>query len=74
MPFRENVFEKFVEESKIAGFDIIEISENNIHLSIEEKKKITKILKSHESKAPVEGRQKGPTKTIDLGGDNQKDE
>ena len=64
---RENVFEKFVEESKIAGFDIIEISENNIHLSIEEKKKITKILKSHDSKAPVEGRQKGPPKAIDLG-------
>jgi phosphosulfolactate synthase len=45
---RENMFEKFVEESKIAGFDIIEISENNIHLSLEEKKKIIKILKSHD--------------------------
>lgn len=43
---RENVFEKFVEESKISGFDIIEISENNIHLSFDEKKKITKIIES----------------------------
>ncbi|MDP8906522.1 MAG: phosphosulfolactate synthase [Thermoproteota archaeon] len=45
---RENVFKKFVEESKIAGFDIIEISENNIHLSLDEKKKITKIIESHD--------------------------
>src|SRR5919112_1725050 len=44
---RENVFNKFIEESKIAGFDIIEISENNIHLSFDEKKKIAKIIKSH---------------------------
>ncbi len=44
---RENVFNKFIEESKIAGFDIIEISENNIHLSVDEKKKITKIIESH---------------------------
>ncbi len=43
---RENVFKKFVEESKISGFDIIEISENNIHLSFDEKKKITKIIES----------------------------
>ncbi|MBA3750484.1 MAG: phosphosulfolactate synthase, partial [Nitrosopumilus sp.] len=43
-----NVFEKFVEESKIAGFDIIEISENNIHLSLEEKKKITRTIESHD--------------------------
>lgn len=45
---RENVFKKFVEESKTAGFDIIEISENNIHLSFDEKKKITKIIESHD--------------------------
>jgi phosphosulfolactate synthase len=44
---RENMFVQFVEESKIAGFDIIEISENNIHLSLEEKKKIIKIMESH---------------------------
>src|SRR6478736_2067849 len=47
---RENVFEKFIEESKIAGFDIIEISKNNIHLTLEEKKKIVKIIKSHDLK------------------------
>jgi phosphosulfolactate synthase len=45
---REKVFTRFVEESKIAGFDIIEISENNIHLALEEKKKITKIIESHD--------------------------
>lgn len=45
---RENVFKKFVEESKIAGFDIIEVSENNIHLSFDERKKITKIIESHD--------------------------
>ncbi|HYZ97095.1 MAG TPA: phosphosulfolactate synthase, partial [Nitrososphaeraceae archaeon] len=45
---REKVFKRFVEESKIAGFDIIEISENNIHLALEEKKKITKIIESHD--------------------------
>ena len=44
---RENAFKKFVEESKIAGFDVIEISENNINLSFDEKKKITKIIESH---------------------------
>ncbi len=44
---RENMFVQFVEESKIAGFDVIEISENNIHLSLEEKKKIIKIMESH---------------------------
>ena len=45
---RENVFKRFVEESKLAGFDVIEISENNIHLSLDEKKKITKIIESHD--------------------------
>ncbi len=44
---RENVFEKFIEQSKISGFDIIEISENNIHISLEEKKKIIKIMESY---------------------------
>ena len=45
---RENAFKKFVEESKIAGFDVIEISENNINLSFDEKKKIAKIIESHD--------------------------
>jgi phosphosulfolactate synthase len=44
---RENIFRKFVEESERTGFDIIEISENNIHLSLEDKKKITKTIESH---------------------------
>ena len=41
---RENAFEKFVEESKQAGFDVIEISENNAHLRHDEKKKIARII------------------------------
>ncbi len=45
---RENAFKKFVEESKLAGFDIIEISENNTYLSIDEKKKIAKTIESHD--------------------------
>jgi len=44
---REKVFEKFVEECKIAGFDTIEISENNINLPLEEKKKIAKKIETH---------------------------
>jgi phosphosulfolactate synthase (CoM biosynthesis protein A) len=49
-PLRENVFEKFVEESITAGFDIIEISENNIYIFSEEKKKLVKVLDSHNLK------------------------
>ena len=63
---RENVFEKFVEESKIAGFDIIEISENNIHLSIEEKKKITKILKAHDLRHQWKVGRKDPRRQLTL--------
>ncbi len=63
---RENVFEKFVEESKIAGFDIIEISENNIHLSIEEKKKIAKILKSHDLRHQWKIGRKDPRRQLTL--------
>lgn len=45
---RKNAFKKFVEESKLAGFDIIEISENNTHLPFDEKKKIAKTIESHD--------------------------
>lgn len=44
---RENVFEKYIINSKKIGFDIIEISENNIHLKIEEKKKVLKIIEAN---------------------------
>ncbi|HEX5518913.1 MAG TPA: phosphosulfolactate synthase, partial [Candidatus Nitrosocosmicus sp.] len=63
---RENMFEKFVEESKIAGFDIIEISENNIHLSLEEKKKIIKILKSHDLRHQWKIGKKDPRRQLSL--------
>ncbi len=43
---RENIFEKYVESAKNIGFDIIEISENSIHLTKEEKKKLSKIVES----------------------------
>lgn len=44
----ENVFEKFVEESAKLGFDIIEIGENNTHLSFEQKRKITESILAKE--------------------------
>jgi phosphosulfolactate synthase len=63
---RENTFEKFVEESKIAGFDIIEISENNIHLSLEEKKKIIKIMESHDLRHQWKIGKKDPRRQLTL--------
>jgi phosphosulfolactate synthase len=63
---RENMFEKFVEESKIAKFDIIEISENNIHLSLEEKRKIIKILKSHDLRHQWKIGKKDPRRQLSL--------
>lgn len=44
---RENVFEQFVKEASSLGFDIIEIGENNIQLSPEQKKKASRILDSY---------------------------
>jgi phosphosulfolactate synthase len=43
----ENLFDKFVKEAARLGFDIIEIAENNIHLDIEQKKKIVNIILSN---------------------------
>ena len=39
---KENVFEQFVKEASSLGFDIIEIGENNIQLSLDKKKKISR--------------------------------
>ncbi len=44
---RENVFSEYIKNAKNIGFDIIEISENSIALSLEEKKKISKIIESN---------------------------
>ena len=44
----ENVFEKFAEESAKMGFDIIEIGENNAHLSFEQKREITESILAKE--------------------------
>ena len=63
---RENAFKKFVEESKIAGFDIIEISENNIHLSLDEKKNITKIIESHNLRHQWKIGRKDPRRQLTL--------
>ncbi len=63
---RENTFEKFVEESKFAGFDIIEISENNIHLSLDEKKKIIKIMESHDLRHQWKIGKKDPRRQLTL--------
>jgi phosphosulfolactate synthase len=63
---RENVFEKFVEQSKISGFDIIEISENNIHISLEEKKKIIKIMESYNLRHQWKIGKKDPRRQLTL--------
>jgi phosphosulfolactate synthase len=44
----ENVFEKFVEEAAMLGFDIIEIGENSTHLNFEQKRKITESILAKE--------------------------
>jgi phosphosulfolactate synthase len=43
----ENLFDKFVKEAANLGFDIIEIAENNIHLDIDQKKKIANTILSN---------------------------
>ena len=63
---RENAFEKFIEESKIAGFDIIEISENNVNLSFEEKKKIVKILEGYDLRHHWKIGKKDPRRQLSL--------
>ncbi len=42
----ENVFERFVNEAARMGIDVIEISENNRDLSLDEKEKIVKTIES----------------------------
>ena len=44
----ESSFEKFVKEAARVGFDIIEIGENGIDLTIDQKKKISDVVKSVE--------------------------
>ncbi len=63
---RENVFEKFIEQSKISGFDVIEISENNIHISLEEKKKIIKIMESYNLRHQWKIGKKDPRRQLTL--------
>jgi phosphosulfolactate synthase len=42
----ENVFERFINEAAVIGFDLIEISENHRDFSLEEKERIVKIIES----------------------------
>ena len=42
----ENSFDRFAAEAAKIGFDIIEIGENSIDLSIEQKEKIAQAVKS----------------------------
>ena len=63
---RENVFEKFVEESKTAGFDIIKISENNVNIYSEEKKKLVKVLDYHNLKLNLKIGKKDPRRQLSL--------
>jgi phosphosulfolactate synthase len=42
----ENSFDRFVNEAASLGFDIIEVGENSIDLSLDQKKKIVEIIKT----------------------------
>ncbi|MEW6604590.1 MAG: phosphosulfolactate synthase [Thermoproteota archaeon] len=42
----EDSLEKFVREAATAGFDIVEVGENSIDLSFDQKKKISNVIKS----------------------------
>jgi phosphosulfolactate synthase len=42
----ENSFEKFVNEASSLGFDIIEIGENSLDITVEQKKKIAEVVKT----------------------------
>lgn len=42
----ENSFDRFVNEAASLGFDIIEVGENSIDLSVDQKKKIVEIIKT----------------------------
>ena len=42
----EKSFDKYIEDASKLGFDIIEVGENNIELSLEKKKQIAAKLKS----------------------------
>jgi phosphosulfolactate synthase len=63
---REKVFEKFVENSKRLGFDLVEISENSIHLTLEEKKKIIKILGAYDIRAQWKIGKKDPRRQLSI--------
>ncbi len=63
---RENAFEKFVLDSKRVGFDIIEISENNIYLSPEDKKKMIKILQTNDLKHHWKVGKKDPRRQLTI--------
>jgi phosphosulfolactate synthase len=63
---REKVFEKFVESTKRLGFDLIEISENSIHLTMEDKKKIVKTLSSYDIRAQWKIGNKDPRRQLSM--------
>jgi phosphosulfolactate synthase len=46
--YRENQFDKFVKEASKIGFDVIEVGENSINLSIEQKEKIVSTIRSYD--------------------------
>ena len=52
--------------AKTIGFDIIEISENSIHLTFEEKKKILKIVDSYDMKAQWKIGHKDPRRQLSV--------
>jgi phosphosulfolactate synthase len=63
---REKVFEKFLESAKRIGFDLIEISENSISLSLEEKKKIIKLLDLYDMRGQWKIGKKDPRRQLSV--------
>ena len=55
----ENVFERFISEAARIGIDVIEISENNRDLSLDEKEKIIKTIESKDMQYLLENRKEG---------------
>lgn len=63
---REKAFEKFLESAKRIGFDLVEISENSINLSLEEKKKIIKILDLYDMRGQWKIGNKDPRRQLSV--------
>ena len=62
----EDAFDRFIKESSVMGFDIIEIGENNINLNMERKKKIVDSIVSEGLKFSFKIGKKDPRHQLDI--------